>query len=506
MDEHDADRSDVMDRALRLGRLAVSVLVAVVVPLRGWWAEPMPAAVAFAAVAIVAAVAATDLIALRSTDATQPTGRSLLLDVVVALLLIGVLDATSTPIAWAALVLPVADAAVRLGVGAAVEMWGVLAGFYLMLRYTADPTMDAEELVLAAQQLFAVALLGVPAAVVGRVVSARIDRVEQDRRTARSAVETLTRMADASRTLTGAPRPDDVLDGAMAAARALGYVRVDLVVPTDDGWRHRLVSMPPGVPVIPPELGADQAVRRGTSPVEAGGSLVFHAAGVRGGTAVRIGATSYVLRLWADRDRHGAEGEQERIGLLARQLASAWEAATAREELAQQAEDFERKATRDALTGLVNRSGLSQLLDGMAIGSGATVAVLFFDLDGFKAINDTHGHDAGDAVLATTAQRLRARVPDGATPVRLGGDEFVVVAPGLARAAATRLGEELIEAVSEPIVLDDGPEVRVGTSVGVALAERGDTADGLVQRADAAMYEVKRAGGGQVIVGALSAT
>jgi diguanylate cyclase (GGDEF)-like protein len=149
-------------------------------------------------------------------------------------------------------------------------------------------------------------------------------------------------------------------------------------------------------------------------------------------------------------------------------------------------------ALHDALTGLPNRALLldrvGQALEVQAR-EGLPAALLYCDLDGFKAINDTLGHAAGDAALLRMAAALRAVVRPGDTVARIGGDEFVVLCPGTATEdAARRLVERITATLATPT--DGGPPLR--SSTGVALSRRGDDADSLLSRADAAMYEVKR--------------
>lgn len=162
------------------------------------------------------------------------------------------------------------------------------------------------------------------------------------------------------------------------------------------------------------------------------------------------------------------------------------------------AREFERRAheaTHDGLTGLGNRA---LLLDRAAVAlarrrrHGDDVAVLFLDLDGFKTINDTQGHAAGDIVLAAVATRLLANVRRTDTVARLGGDEYVVLCEGARPGDVDALARRLEAAVSEPVPFGSHLAV-VGASIGVAWASDGDTADTLLARADAAMYAVKRA-------------
>ncbi|MEU4564300.1 diguanylate cyclase [Actinoplanes sp. NPDC023936] len=145
-------------------------------------------------------------------------------------------------------------------------------------------------------------------------------------------------------------------------------------------------------------------------------------------------------------------------------------------------------ASHDQLTGLRNRAAFGRALDD-ACAAGET-AVLFVDLDGFKQVNDHHGHDAGDALLIAAARVLRDNAGEEASVGRFGGDEFGVVLPGddeLAR----RTAERIVAAMREP-VLFEGRELTLRCSIGVALSPGG--AGDLLRRADLAMYAAKRAG------------
>jgi diguanylate cyclase (GGDEF)-like protein len=150
-----------------------------------------------------------------------------------------------------------------------------------------------------------------------------------------------------------------------------------------------------------------------------------------------------------------------------------------------------RRALHDALTGLPNRTLFFDRLRQALSRLGRTrtcLAVLFLDLDGFKAVNDTHGHAAGDRMLAEVAAHLAAALRGGDTAARIGGDEFVVLCEDVAGAEeAHGIAERLLAELGHP------------ASMGVALAADGDVdAEALVRAADAAMYAVKRGGGGAV--------
>ncbi|MDR7038441.1 diguanylate cyclase (GGDEF)-like protein/PAS domain S-box-containing protein [Methylobacterium sp. BE186] len=151
-------------------------------------------------------------------------------------------------------------------------------------------------------------------------------------------------------------------------------------------------------------------------------------------------------------------------------------------------------AHHDALTGLPNRTAFGAHLERALAANGAT-AVLCLDLDRFKAINDTFGHPAGDALLRTVAERLRGVLRGSGMIARLGGDEFVVALAGTGDGRPIEgLAERLIEAVGQPLEID-GHLAHVGVSVGIAVGPRdGADPDTLFRNADIALYRAKAAG------------
>jgi diguanylate cyclase (GGDEF)-like protein len=180
---------------------------------------------------------------------------------------------------------------------------------------------------------------------------------------------------------------------------------------------------------------------------------------------------------------------------------------------------FRSGAFHDGLTGLANRDLLADRLRlalARAVRERNHVGVLFVDLDGFKAVNDTLGHAAGDVLLIGVAERFRASLRPSDTLARIGGDEFVAVIDGLPDpGAARRAAERLLATLDNPFELDpSGPDrdatgPSVGASVGGAVAVPPLRADArstdalatrLLQTADEAMYRVKRSGGRAILV------
>jgi diguanylate cyclase (GGDEF)-like protein/PAS domain S-box-containing protein len=159
------------------------------------------------------------------------------------------------------------------------------------------------------------------------------------------------------------------------------------------------------------------------------------------------------------------------------------------------------RALHDPLTGLPNRALFTDRLEHAltdAARTGLRSGLVYLDLDGFKHVNDTAGHAAGDELLQQVAARLRQCLRPGDTLARLGGDEFAVLCPGSSGAVAL-VAERLLQALRAPVVLPAGT-YSVSASLGVTLTLAQDSAEAAVQRADAAMYAAKRGGKDQVRV------
>ena len=161
-------------------------------------------------------------------------------------------------------------------------------------------------------------------------------------------------------------------------------------------------------------------------------------------------------------------------------------------------------AITDSLTGLYNRRYMESHLAAMVqdgLQNNKPVSILIFDIDFFKAVNDTHGHAAGDTVLKEFAQRISQNVRGVDLACRMGGEEFVVVMPDTDLAYATMVAERLRQRVGEyPFKVDDGLELNVTVSIGIGVVEEaGDTGEKVLERADAALYRAKRDGRNRVV-------
>jgi diguanylate cyclase (GGDEF)-like protein/PAS domain S-box-containing protein len=163
-------------------------------------------------------------------------------------------------------------------------------------------------------------------------------------------------------------------------------------------------------------------------------------------------------------------------------------------------EELTRQAFHDGLTELANRALFRDRLDhalAQSMRSRTTLAVLLVDLDGFKQVNDSLGHDAGDHLLRQVAGRFATVTRPGDTLARLGGDEFGLLLEGANEAMATGVAGRLLSSLSEPIEIA-GRSLRLGASIGVVTHEgEGAASDGLIRDADLAMYAAKEAGRGR---------
>ncbi|MBP9714664.1 MAG: diguanylate cyclase [Sterolibacterium sp.] len=157
-------------------------------------------------------------------------------------------------------------------------------------------------------------------------------------------------------------------------------------------------------------------------------------------------------------------------------------------------------ALTDTLTGLGNRLGFERQIDTLIaerkINHDRIFTLMFIDLDHFKEVNDTLGHDAGDAILTHVARHIEHSIRKADFAARLGGDEFVVLLPFVAdEKIVNRLATSLIANISKPVRTASGAEARVGASIGVALVDEPDLKrEEIIKRADLALYAVKQAG------------
>jgi diguanylate cyclase (GGDEF)-like protein len=251
-----------------------------------------------------------------------------------------------------------------------------------------------------------------------------------------------------------------------------------------------------GEAVAVPDLAADVRFPLFAPPaVEAGLGAVFTFP-LRAGEG-GLGALDLYRESAGELDSHDMGVAQTLADVAAAYLTNA----QARDDARVTSERFHHSALHDPLTGLPNRALLEQRMEHAARRaqrSNTKAAILFVDLDRFKQVNDTHGHQVGDALLLGVAQRLSGLVRPGDTLARISGDEFVFLCEDLRNEADVEiLAQRIDKAFAEAFVLA-GAEQQVTASVGIAFAGPGDAiSDKLLAKADTAMYQAKRKGGAQ---------
>lgn len=268
-----------------------------------------------------------------------------------------------------------------------------------------------------------------------------------------------------------------------AAERILRLSRAELQGnPGASQWRWLTLD---GAP-LPLDLSAFQIVRRTGRPVHELEFMIEHDDGMR--VIVAVNAAPL-----ADADGAFAGAVATFTDITERKLLEA---------------QLRYQAYTDELTGLANRVQLVERLQAALRGQpdDASVAVLYLDLDGFKAVNDRHGHEAGDVLLGAVGQRLRALVRPGDLVGRLGGDEFMVLLDGVEDAAtAVDVGERIRAGMEEPFIVA-GQSVRIGASIGVALSgPGGESASAILRAADQALYHAKHGGRNRVVLSPIGA-
>jgi len=330
---------------------------------------------------------------------------------------------------------------------------------------------------------------------------------------------------EASRTLSSASDTAPGLAGllAMALETFRGEVaEVCLFPASGDGAGSRIaVGAKRGVEALQPlDLAVTRelmglierdAAARLVTPEQVGGALADHltSLGVRAAMIAPLPGERRMIGTILLANRVGVDSRFERPDLklfetLARQTGAALGQDRLESRVAELRElqaELERQAFHDPLTGLANRLLFMDRVDYALKRRQGNAAVLYIDLDDFKPINDTYGHEAGDEVLEATADRLRASLRAADTPARLGGDEFAVLLVDIADEHIPVVANRILANLAKPFAVA-GREMHVRASLGVATAASGSKtpADELVRNADVAMYVAKHGGKGRFSV------
>lgn len=378
--------------------------------------------------------------------------------------------------------------------------------WFAVLVSVANTTVGLTSAVLLRADVLGVMFLAVPAYVLFRSF-----RMVTEEREQRERVEFLYR----STQRLDVGRSDAGLTALLREARDMFRAEIAAMVLVDDETEHRIVVSAPDR-----DYSTSWTDNQDLELTHAGLELVDHLQMVAPdepgplGSMVRKlgGRDAMVAKLRTDLRELGllvianrlgdvtsfTANDLQVVGALARQSAMLMHSdhlESALAELRRLERQLAYQATHDSLTGLPNRSIFVGALQAASSGD-QPHAVLFVDLDGFKAVNDSYGHAAGDAVLVEVASRLRSAVRPIDTVARFGGDEFAVLLLDHQRPRA--VAERIVTQMTKPIPVDD-VALTIGCSVGIAMSDSDTESDEVINQADAAMYSAKRAGKGVVV-------
>ncbi|WP_237492964.1 diguanylate cyclase [Modestobacter sp. L9-4] len=455
----------VAERALGQIRLVAVALLLV----GGAGHHPAPGATLDRGQALVLVAVAAVVLLLVSVVSSRAgrarTGRRSTLALVAtaadALVVLGVVGTAGLPprsMALVLLMLPLLEAALWFGLVGLAVLWTLCSAALGVLVVT-DPTSIPDGalgvLVVAMPTLL---LATIPVAMLAEHLVAQVGRLG----TARAAADDRARLLGDLSAITADIFPLDVesvLSQLVRGAQQLGAVEVTVAAPVGDA-----------------------ASTDGPGSAPPGGSTVL-----RRELAVP-GGTPYAFRALVTGSADEVARRVEALDLLVAQARVGLANAVLVRQLERLKQTYEEQATRDQLTGLLNRRGLVLRAEQLP----GRLGVLFCDLDGFKAVNDTLGHAAGDELLTEVAHRLERCVGPTGVLGRMGGDEFVVVVPGASEVDLTDLGLRIEGELARSFVLPAGTAV-IGVSIGAASTAVGEQdLEALLTQADRLMYEVKR--------------
>lgn len=393
--------------------------------------------------------------------------------------------------AWVAIGFPVLEGALRYRmVGAIGTSLAIAAALCTRVIIAWTPGSGLEPFIELAQPLALGLAFGVPAGYLAEQLTAELvhaagQNAEMQRRSRLLAVLTI-----AGQDLAGGEQRD-VLATAVEAAKELGYDTVDIGEYNVDGdaWARSFAQSDAGALPAAASAAELEAVAIGTGWVAVSEDRVAS-------LIATDGSRSLILRGFLPAVQSRWDQREEAFGMLAANVSSAMATAVHNEDIAVAQTKLHHRATHDDLTGLLNRAGLLAVLSAQLAkpaSAGPRCSVLFLDLDAFKEVNDTHGHDAGDQVLSEVANRLRSHLPPDASVARIGGDEFVAVVPDIAPTELQRLRDRIDRVVGEPIRIGS-QQLQVAGSTGTYAADDSTTSpEHALREADADMYDRKRA-------------
>lgn len=412
-------------------------------------------------------------------------------------------------IGWVLIALPIVEAAVRFRLAGALMHWMMMTGVTLAARLwilegsTANTNTVIDELEQLLDQLGVLLLVVIPGAYIAEQLLNDVVLQQRHTQNAVSRGQLLELVAETGHEVNRLG--GELADILAEAATRIGFDRSDVCVYVpSSGWRilaeagrDELRFPHPGerTSTLEPDDLPEPEVYVDIRDVNAADAVELESRGID--TLIRFviaddDGTVVVLRAGAATRGQLAAANIDALRLLCGQATIAIQNRQLIDELQTAHGELHHQATHDALTALPNRAFfLDRLHESLAARPDDPHAVLFLDLNGFKAVNDSLGHEAGDALLAIVAKRLVDAVGDRGLVARLGGDEFTVLLdPMEDRRLAIQAASDIHRALVEPMALER-ETVRVGASIGIAYAEDGLPEAEILRRADAAMYAAK---------------
>jgi diguanylate cyclase (GGDEF)-like protein len=372
---------------------------------------------------------------------------------------------------------------------AAASALGVQTGDALIVGRMDEPFEPEERQMLQGMaQVLGLNLRSIRVLAAERHLRAEKERQATSAQTRQRLVETLLTI---QRAISGRRPLPEILDAVTSGAADLLDCSTVVLMLAEGGPDRRLtVASTYGDQIVPPDAVAREAMRLAAVLIRPDATGTTIAAPVR---VTGEMAGSLVAHLPGTVERHAEERDQ--LAAFAQQVSLALTDARTVEAV--------REAHHDPITGLPNRALFLKILNRMLASRGTDTdptSVLFIDLDRFKAVNDSLGHDAGDQLLALVARRLRGSVRTSDTTARLGGDEFAALLHDTPVEAALVVGERIVASIREPFRVA-GREVFIGASIGVATSRQvAERSESLLHNADVAMYRAKKEGPGKVVV------
>ncbi len=422
-------------------------------------------------------------------------------DVVLALVSIVALDSQATPLAWILLFVPVLDAAAYFGLRGAFGVWTAISLVYVAVTLSLDSgASSAESLRTGLQQVVALLAVAIPTLVVTGRLRGDLDATGEARAQADDHVFRMRAVSSVAQQLSSASDPDQVLALAADAVLRLGFSRADICTrSTGEAWVTEHAAGRPGTFHAANDSLLNVAIQNsskasvGVGETSSDDLQSLYDAGFRSALAVVVKASDdhwIGIRAYSEVELTSVDTAWESLETLVSLIGAAWTNRVDHRNLTGLARQMQHEASHDGLTGIPNRAQFLRDLDKAMEHKVDDLAVLFLDLDGFKGINDSWGHDAGDRALIEIGRRLTSLIGDSGRTARLGGDEFVAFSIRRDVGQVESLVQQILASVSSPIDVGSAT-TRVGVSIGVAAWNDSESATTLMRRADEAMYSAK---------------